>query len=31
MTLLWEPKTPRGRYIVASGEIPAVWKAYLEI
>jgi 5-methylcytosine-specific restriction endonuclease McrA len=31
MRLLWEPKTPRGRYIVASGEIPAVWKAYLEI
>ena len=29
--LLWEPKTPRARYIVASGEIPAVWKAYLEI
>jgi 5-methylcytosine-specific restriction endonuclease McrA len=31
MKLLWEPKTPRARYIVASGEIPAVWKAYLEV
>lgn len=31
MKLLWEPKTPRGRYIVVSGEIPAVWKAYLEV
>ena len=31
MKLLWEPKTPRARYVVASGEIPAVWKAYLEI
>jgi 5-methylcytosine-specific restriction endonuclease McrA len=29
--LLWEPKTPRARYIVASGEIPADWKAYLEV
>lgn len=31
MRLHWEPKTPRARYIVASGEIPATWKAYLEI
>ncbi|MGC9467719.1 MAG: HNH endonuclease [Anaerolineae bacterium] len=31
MKLLWEPKTPRARYIVASGEVPAVWKAYLEV
>ncbi len=31
MKLLWEPKTPRARYVVASGEVPAVWKAYLEI
>lgn len=31
MKLLWEPKTPRARYIVASGEIPAVWRAYLEV
>ncbi len=31
MKLLWEPKTPRVTYLVASGEIPAVWKAYLEV
>lgn len=31
MKLLWEPKTPRARYIVVSGEIPAVWKTYLEV
>lgn len=31
MHLLWEPKTPRARYIVASGEIPANWKTYLEV
>jgi len=31
MQLLWEPKTPRARYVVASGEVPANWKAYLEI
>jgi 5-methylcytosine-specific restriction endonuclease McrA len=31
MKLLWEPKTPRSRYLVVSGEIPAVWKAYLEV
>ncbi len=31
MHLLWEPKTPRTRYIVASGEIPAEWKTYLKL
>jgi 5-methylcytosine-specific restriction endonuclease McrA len=31
MHLLWEPKTPRTRYIVAAGEIPAAWKVYLNI
>jgi len=31
MRLRWEPKTPRARYIVASGDIPATWKAYLEV
>lgn len=31
MHLLWEPKTPRARYMVASGEIPTNWKAYLEV
>lgn len=31
MKLLWEPKTPRARYIVASGDIPATWKTYLEV
>jgi len=31
MKLLWEPKTPRVTYLVASGDIPAAWKAYLEI
>jgi len=31
MKLLWEPKTPRVTYLVASGEIPAAWKAYLEV
>jgi 5-methylcytosine-specific restriction endonuclease McrA len=31
MKLRWEPKTPRVTYLVASGEIPAVWKAYLEV
>lgn len=31
MRLHWEPKTPRARYIVALGEIPATWKAYLEL
>lgn len=29
--LLWEPKTPRVRYLVASGDIPAAWKTYLEM
>ncbi|MCB0211570.1 MAG: HNH endonuclease [Anaerolineae bacterium] len=31
MTLLWEPKTPRVDYLVASGDIPASWKIYLEM
>ena len=31
MTLLWEPKTPRVDYLVASGEVPKAWKFYLEI
>ncbi|NJN93700.1 MAG: HNH endonuclease [Anaerolineales bacterium] len=31
MKLLWEPKTPRVNYVVASGEIPALWKIYLEV
>jgi 5-methylcytosine-specific restriction endonuclease McrA len=29
--LLWEPKRPRVSYLVASGEIPAAWKIYLEL
>jgi len=31
MPLLWEPKTPRVGYIVASGDLPESWKFYLEI
>ena len=31
MTLLWEPKTPRVDYLVASGVIPTSWKLYLEM
>jgi 5-methylcytosine-specific restriction endonuclease McrA len=31
MRLLWEPKTPRVNYVVARGEVPATWKAYLEV
>jgi 5-methylcytosine-specific restriction endonuclease McrA len=31
MNLLWEPKTPRVDYLVASGEMPTAWKMYLEI
>jgi 5-methylcytosine-specific restriction endonuclease McrA len=30
MRLLWEPKTPRVSYLVLSGDVPAVWKVYLE-
>ena len=30
MPLRWEPKTPRVGYIVATGEVPAAWKMYLE-
>ena len=31
MILLWEPKTPRVDYLVASGEVPQAWKLYLEV
>jgi 5-methylcytosine-specific restriction endonuclease McrA len=31
MRLLWEPKTPRVTYLVASGDVPAAWKVYLEV
>lgn len=31
MPLLWEPKTPRVDYMVASGGVPEAWKFYLEI
>lgn len=31
MKLLWEPKIPRVNYLVASGEVPAGWKIYLEM
>jgi len=31
MALLWEPKTPRVNYLVASGNLPAEWKIYLRI
>lgn len=31
MKLLWEPKMPRTTYLVASGEVPADWKFYLEL
>jgi len=27
----YEPKTPRANYLVATGEIPNAWKAYIEI
>ncbi len=30
MKLLWEPKIPRVRYLVASGEVPEEWKLYLQ-
>ena len=30
MKLLWEPKTPRVDYLIASGEMPEDWKIYLE-
>lgn len=30
LTLGWEPKTPRVGYVVATGDIPAEWKIYLE-
>lgn len=31
MGLRWEPKIPRVGYLVASGEVPAAWKIYLEV
>jgi 5-methylcytosine-specific restriction endonuclease McrA len=31
MKLRWEPKRPRVNYLVASGEVPTVWRFYLEI
>lgn len=31
MPMLWEPKTPRVDYLVASGEVPTAWKFYLEL
>lgn len=31
MRLNWEPKMPRVTYLVASGQIPASWKVYLEV
>lgn len=31
MIMLWEPKTPRVDYLVASGDVPLAWKMYLEI
>ncbi|MCB0167036.1 MAG: HNH endonuclease [Anaerolineae bacterium] len=31
MKLGWEPKMPRVTYLVASGQIPASWKIYLEV
>jgi 5-methylcytosine-specific restriction endonuclease McrA len=31
MPLLWEPKTPRVDYLVASGSVPRAWKLFLEV
>jgi 5-methylcytosine-specific restriction endonuclease McrA len=31
LKLRWEPKRPRVTYWVASGEIPAAWRVYLEV
>jgi 5-methylcytosine-specific restriction endonuclease McrA len=31
MVLRWEPKIPRVGYLVASGDVPAAWKVYLEV
>lgn len=31
MKLHWEPKIPRTNYLVASGDVPASWKVYLEM
>ena len=29
LALRWEPKTPRVNYLIASGDVPAAWKAYI--
>lgn len=29
--LLWEPKTPRTKYLVANGNVPHEWRIYLEV
>jgi 5-methylcytosine-specific restriction endonuclease McrA len=31
MKLLVEPKTPRASYLVASGDVPAAWKVWIEL
>lgn len=31
MPLLWEPKRPRVNYLIASGNIPEEWKAYIPL
>jgi 5-methylcytosine-specific restriction endonuclease McrA len=31
MRLHWEPKTPRVNYLIASGDVPATWKMYIEV
>ncbi len=31
MAMRWEPKMPRVNYLIASGDIPAAWKIYLEV
>lgn len=31
LSMLWEPKTPRVDYLVASGEVPEAWKFYLAL
>lgn len=27
----YEPKTPRANYLIASGEVPSAWKAYIQV
>ncbi len=31
MKLLIEPKTPRTNYLIASGDVPAAWKVWIEL